>query len=322
MVKVAIFGAGAIGSLFAAYFRNAGIAVGVVARGAHGDVLVRRGLTLKRAYDGREMVFEDIDVIREPSRLGDYPVVVLSVKTYDLEGVMGDFKEHGILDEDAHVLCILQNGLGNEAVVRRFYSRIPIIRFITSNGAMMPEPGTVIHTGEGRTFIGIHDENGSKISAGILDRFHDALKYNGLHVEISNEIARHVWGKAIINCGINAVGAMYRVKNGEILRNPILLEISRKIVGEAIKVARARGELEDPGYDGWMEVRRVMERTRENRNSMLQDIEKGRKTEINFINGIISKLGSEIGIETPWNDAITLIIQGFETLNQRKEKKP
>ena len=115
-----------------------------------------------------------------------------------------------------------------------------------------------------------------------------------------------------MNAGINPVGALFQVENGRILETPELLTISEHLTSEAVAVARAGKFIKK--FDGLVAVKSVLERTGGNRNSMLQDRERGRPSEIEFINGAIVRHGRELGVATPWNEMIVEIIRGFESL--------
>jgi len=128
-----------------------------------------------------------------------------------------------------------------------------------------------------------------------------------------------LWDKLIINVGINALTAITRMKNGEILKIPETRNIMIEAVKEAVNIAKALNiklEIKD-------HVRKtieVAEATANNKSSMLQDIERRKKTEIDYINGAIVKLGKKLGIKTPVNKTLTALVKAIESKFQSKNK--
>jgi 2-dehydropantoate 2-reductase len=140
----------------------------------------------------------------------------------------------------------------------------------------------------------------------------DMLKNCGFDVRASDNIEGVVWTKTLVNCGINPVGALTGFKNGEVYSNPELRGLVIRLVEEAVEIVKALGiELttEDP-------VRYALgtaKATGDNINSMLQDIQAGKRTEIDSITGEIIRLGKELGIETPSNESVYALVKAIES---------
>ena len=162
-MRIAIFGAGSIGSLFAAYLAEAGAKVGVVAREAHGRKIQKEGLKLVRTFSGEKFVIKGLEVITDIGRLDAYDALIVSVKAFDLQGVLAEIQSNGLLKKPGKVLGLIQNGLGNEEIAREVFPDIPLFRVITTNGAMLEGPARVSHTGLGDTYIGAWDDIGIDI---------------------------------------------------------------------------------------------------------------------------------------------------------------
>jgi 2-dehydropantoate 2-reductase len=132
----------------------------------------------------------------------------------------------------------------------------------------------------------------------------------GLPTGVTNNIEGTVWTKILINAGINPFGALTGMKNGELMMFPELKELMVETVIEGTKVARKINvKLEG---DPVSLMLKTAEMTAQNRNSMLQDVEKGKRTEIDFINGAISNLGKRMGVKTPLNNMLTSLVKGLE----------
>lgn len=313
-VKVAIVGCGAIGSLFAAYLAQHKVKVGIIARKWHSDAIVSNGLEVKRLFAGRSFNVKKIRVLTGYEELWDYDLIIISVKTFDLFETLKQLKKTKIIEHERHCIGILQNGLGNENLVRAIFPLVPIIRFITSNGAFLQGPSKVIHTGLGDTYIGTWDKVYEGRLKPLMESFKEKFEEAHNPVHVTDDIKAKTWEKAIINCGINPVGAIFKVPNGTILKIPELKQISEKIIEEAMNVAEKGNFLKD--FDGLNATFEVMKNTEKNKNSMLQDLEKGRITEIDFINGTIAKTAKNLGIPAPLNGTIVNIIHGIESVHR------
>ncbi|MFX0103725.1 MAG: ketopantoate reductase family protein, partial [Candidatus Hodarchaeota archaeon] len=275
-MKIAIVGAGAIGSLFAGYLARLKVKVGIIARKWHGDAIVSNGLEVNRIFAGRSFNVKKIRVLTGFEELWDYDLILISVKTFDLFDVLKKLKDAKIIEHDRHCIGLLQNGLGNENVVRAIFPQIPIIRFITSNGAFLQGPSKVIHTGLGNTYVGSWDKANEERLKPLMELFKAKFEEASNPVHITSEIKAKTWEKAIINCGINPVGAIFKVPNGIILKIPELKQISEKIIQEALQVAEKGNFLKN--FDGLNATFEVMKNTAKNKNSMLQDLEHNRIT--------------------------------------------
>jgi 2-dehydropantoate 2-reductase len=193
-----------------------------------------------------------------------------------------------------------------------------IIRAVTSNGGLIEKPGRIIHTGKGITKIGLPFTNKLDLdNLSLEDDFKDLkalteiLNKSGLETEYVEDIIKESWEKVFVNIGINAFGALTRLKNGQLLQNENLKLLMGEAVKEAIKIAELKKvNLSKKDY---LEVMYgVAEKTSENKNSMLQDVLKGKNTEIDYINGRIVKYAQELGIRVPINETLTYLIKGLE----------
>ncbi|GAF76047.1 unnamed protein product, partial [marine sediment metagenome] len=141
----------------------------------------------------------------------------------------------------------------------------------------------------------------------------------GIHTEISSNIMRALWSKVLVNVGINPLTALTGLRNGELLDHPEIRQVMKRAVEEAMMVAQSLGiEME---FDNPVEkVYEVAEATAANRSSMLQDVERGRKTEIDALNGAIVELGRRIGVDTPVNETLVAAVKGLESVRTGLEK--
>lgn len=316
-MKILIIGAGSLGCLFGAKLALAGHSVFAYVSSRHRDHFLAEGLRLSSLQGETTLVpnfhlappLESFAV-----EIGDEmpEICIIATKTYSLDGVCKEYKP--ILDLFPRVV-LLQNGLGNEAVVQKYFPNISLFRLITSNGAFMKTIGHVIHTGESQTFLcnTTHGEIDDKLPRdSVVEDFFTALTQAGFHPEWGENPLEIIWRKALINIGINAFGALTGLPNGSLLDVETLPDIITDTVKEALKIAKVLKIPLDLTFDYIGAVFTVIRATKGNKNSMLQDILKTGPTEIAYINGKIVEYGKEQQIPTPYNALLTALIRGLE----------
>ncbi len=312
-LRICIVGTGSLGSLIAGYLAIGGVACSIVAREPQASAIAARGIEIKQVFSGKTINVRNVRVLGSIGEIDACDVIILGMKAFDVQTALGSLRDARVVDPSRSTLLLMQNGIGIEDIARAAFPDVPLIRMTTTNGALLVQPGVVHHTGAGDIHLGFWDGVRHAGDELVITRINQAFKRAGLMINISPVMHQKVWEKVIVNAGINPVGAMFKVPNGRIKAIPELRNISKHLTSEAIAVARAGNFIEN--FDGFATVRSVMENTASNRNSMLQDIERGRRTEIEFINGAVARHGKQLSIETPWNDAVVEIIHGFEALS-------
>lgn len=326
-IKIGIIGAGSIGSLFGGYLSllNTNIYCTEIiffCRKSHADEINGNGLILQKGQT--ELKINKIKAFKNWEEFKDFIIkeskftfdfIFLTTKTYDIETAVAEYHE---LIKASKWLVILQNGIGNEEIVSKYCIKKKIIRIVTTNGALLDKPGHVIHTGIGITKIGFAFQkdlnlNDMELKEAQLDLrvLGDLLNLASLETIIVDDIIKECWEKIFVNVGINAFGALTHLTNGKLLENEGIKRLMGEAVNEAFRVAEmkrinlSKKDFISLTYD-------VAEKTSENINSMLQDILKGKNTEIDFINGRIVKLAKGLGVDTPINEFLTYLIKGLE----------
>jgi 2-dehydropantoate 2-reductase len=302
-VKIVIVGSGAIGSLYGAFLSLAeDNEVVLIGRNPHITAVKEKGLTIKGVMGQHHL---DIEASEDAGSIRAADLVLITTKTYDTVPAALSAKH---LAESGAYFLLIQNGLGTEERVAEALSTTRVLRATTCMGALQTEPGTVEATGCGLTEVGSHYEENAEFVEKIARMLEDA----GFDVRSSNNIQGVVWTKTLVNCGINPVGALTGLSNGEVYRNQQLRGLIVRLVEEAAKVVEALGiELttEDP-------VRYALgtaKATGDNINSMLQDLRAKKRTEIDAITGEIIRLGKELGIETPSNESVYALVKAIES---------
>jgi 2-dehydropantoate 2-reductase len=193
----------------------------------------------------------------------------------------------------------MQNGLYSENIVKDIVGdRCLVLRGITNVGATFLEPGKVQFSNLSSTKI----EN-SDISEELAENFDKC----GLRCSVSENIKQDIWKKLILNCVLNPVSAILRVENGKIA-DERLNTLKKLIVDECLKVA----EKDDVRFDiDFVKIINDVIKDSRNLSSMHQDMLKGKKTEIDYLNGAVVELGKKYGIECPVNEALVVIVNGM-----------
>jgi 2-dehydropantoate 2-reductase len=302
-MKITIVGAGAMGSLFGGLLSESGNEVYLLdIWKEHVETINKNGLWIEGLSGDR---FIKAKAVTEPKEIGvTFDLIIIFVKSYHTESAA---KNISLLVGENTSILTLQNGLGNFEILSDIFGSEKVIAGTTSYGATMLGPGRVRHAGIGPTIIG--ELNGQTIAR--TEKIAHTLTQAGIKTDTSNNVLGLVWSKLLINVGINALGVLIRVKNGELIQGKYSLRLQRELVEEALEVAKRKG-IKLVHQDMVKEVALICEKTITNINSMLQDVLKKRKTEIDFINGAIVREGERLNISTPVNQVITDLIKAIE----------
>ena len=269
---------------------------------AHVDAIARNGLAIEDAATGAVTIARP-RASADPAAVEGSQVLVFFVKSTATEAAAAQFAARAGRDT---IALTLQNGLGNEGIIRRFFGSPRTAAGVTSQGATFLGPGRVRHAGKGPTHIAMADGENQKLAA-----LAQALDSAGFETHVEKDVASLVWSKLVINVGINALTAINGQPNGKLLETEEGKAVMADLVAEAVAVAKAGG-VALAYADPLATVYEVAGRTGANRSSMLQDFDKGRETEIEFMNGAIVREAASRGIPVPVNLTITRLIKMME----------
>jgi len=299
-MRFLVVGPGAMGCLFAGRLKMAGHEVTLLDyRPERANLLNSNGIRIEGI--GGEATVQVPVITGKPAGTPD--AVLVCVKAGKTHAAVEKLAHQ--LPEKAHVLT-LQNGLGNMDVLREIFGEHRVLGGVTAEGATLLGPGHIRHAGKGDTIIGPlgpFPESIEKIVA--------AFKTAGFNSRAVENIDAMIWGKLIINVGINGLTAITRLRNGRLPEVSGTLRVMKDAVAEAEKVAIAMG-IQLPYPDPLEKVIDVCRATAGNVASMLQDILSQRKTEVKYINGAIVKQGKATGIPTPVNNTITSLVEALQ----------
>lgn len=295
-------GAGAMGCLYGGHLAEAGVDVSLMdVWREHVDAINAKGLHMTGVSGDRVV---HVPATIDPETVGEIDLMLLFVKSYDTAQAMRD--SGPLIGGDTCVLT-LQNGLGNLEAITEVVGAGRVLGGTTSHGSTLVGPGEIRHAGVGPTVIGTLDGGSRSMAETAADMFNGA----GLQTRVSGDVRGDIWGKVLVNLGINALTALTGLRNGQLLEIPELRLLMRLAVEEGMMVAEADG-VDLSIIDHVAHVYEVAEATGANRSSMLQDVDRGRRTEIDALNGAVVGLGEKLGVETPVNRALTSLVKGLE----------
>ena len=290
--KVIVLGAGAIGSYYGSALSR-GADVLLVGRKGHVDAINEGCLEVSGAMEGSFPV----EASKELNQVPDDSLIVLTTKAYDIEEAVNGIR--GLLKPGATIL-VLQNGLGNEELVQALVGpEVKVARGLASTGVEFLAPGR-IEVKLVRETVLPNTEIGGRIG-----RLFDSC---GLEARLSDTMDVEIWRKLTMNCVINPLTALFRVPNTEIAVEG-LRGVRRGIVDECVEVSASVGVILEGNLEdeiAWAAA------SYSNVSSMCQDILKGRRTEIGFLNGKVGEIGRDHGVPTPVNDVLTALIRFME----------
>jgi len=300
-MKIAIIGAGAMGSLFGGYLSQKNDVYLVDIWEAHVNAVNEQGLKIEEK-SGELRVFHP-KATTDASSVGAIDLAIVFVKSIQTAEAME--KNSSLIGPDTIVLS-LQNGYGNDADICRFVEKKNVILGTTAHGCTMKGPGHVYHAGVGLNHIGpILGDCAAAVKVA------DVLTACDLKTDVSSDVMKLIWSKLFVNVGINAITALLKMPNICIAENPYANALSKELVYEAVKTANAGGADFDPSQV-FANVIDIARATGANQSSMLQDVLKNRKTEIGKINGAIIKESEIQHVDVPVNSTIVKLIQALE----------
>lgn len=295
--KVAVVGAGAVGGYFGGMLARAGVPVVLIGRASLVDAVNQSGLCLDTIHF-QETVHPQAS--SDLSAAAGAEVVLFCVKTTATATTAKQLAE--LVSKDA-VIVSLQNGVNNAEEIRAA-SGIDALPAVVYVAASVPAPGHIKHLGRGDLVVGIQDARSAKIAK----LFNDAK----IPCRLSDNIEGELWTKLIWNCALNAVSGLGRVTYGEIIASADAKQVVEAVVYETLNVARAKG-IHPPGLGdpraalaGSFKIAEQMSGTR---SSTAQDMERGKRTEIDALNGYVARVGKELGVPTPVNHALYTLVK-------------
>ena len=295
--RIAVVGAGAVGGYFGGMFARAGAPIVFIGRKHFADAVNSKGLVLDKA-EGPERIRATATV--EMSAVRDCPLILFCVKANNTSATATQMAT--FVRPDTTVVC-LQNGVDNSDQVRAVanVAAVPAAVYVAVS---VPESGRVKHLARGDLIIGPPSERTTHL-AGLFIRA-------GIPCDVSENIEGELWLKLLRNCALNAISALGHARYGEIAQDTNAKHLMRSVVDEVLSVARAARVVmpgihdRESGMDAAMELAMQMA---DAFSSTAQDLNRGRPTEIDALNGYVVRRGAELGVPVPVNHALFTLVK-------------
>jgi len=289
--KIFALGAGAIGSSYGALISRKND-VTLIGRNSHVQAIKTKGLEISGDIQESFFIKAETEIREIPSNT----LILLATKAYDSAQALTQVTN--LLKNDTTIV-ILQNGIGNKELVRRIVGdKIETVRGLAMVGAEFSEPGKITFW-NGETIL-----EQTETSMRIAELFNES----GLKTRVSHRFETELWNKLVVNCVVNPLTAILRVRDNEIAVDA-LKWLRHEIIDECVKVGQAEGIRFEPDLKEAVD-KKILQYT--NFSSMCQDIMKEKTTEIDFLNGKIVELGRKHQILTPINEILVSLIKSME----------
>lgn len=305
--RIAVVGAGAVGGYFGGMLADAGAPVVMIGRKPFVDAVSRDGLFLDTLQFQKRV---RVEASSQLSAAEGADLVLFCVKTTDNVSASRELAPY--LASNAVVLSF-QNGVDNVEQIRAAagIEALPVVVYVA---ASVPQPAYVKHNGRGDLVIGPESERTKRL-AKIFERAK-------IPCRITDNIEGELWVKFIANCALNAISALGQARYRQIAASADARQVVERVVNEVLAVARAAGILL-PGVDGpeaaFTGAMKIATQMAGQLSSTGQDINRGKKTEIDALNGLISRRGAELGVPTPVNHALYTLVNLLEARERTSE---
>lgn len=325
-LKIVIAGAGAMGQMLGLFLTRGGAEVSLVVRRKEvKDVLENQGLSFKvYGEDDSEDAVSKNEPVKIKTYVGsdgikDCDVVFITAKGTDTEAVLQSIKP--IIGGNTYV-CSLQNGIGNVDIIKKYVKEENVYYGCMNLSATIVSPGHL----EGSLFDGTCIYLGSVVKGRKQEKtgreIAEAFIKGGLSAEYTDDIDKEVWNKLLVNIAVNATCGLVRLRGGEAGTDSDFISVSVDMIKEAIAVAEKLGVHVD--FNAFMSqvLPKASKTSGAHYPSMAQDMMvKRTKTEIDFINGAIARLGDELGVPVPVNKTVARLVRTYQN-NYSKQFYP
>ncbi|CAB3783863.1 2-dehydropantoate 2-reductase [Paraburkholderia caffeinitolerans] len=296
-MKIAIMGAGAVGCFFGGMLARAGNDVVLIGRAQHVEAVERDGLRLEAQSFDERIGHPHLSASTEAAAVAGADLVLFCVKSTDTESAGASIAPH--LRADTLVLT-LQNGVDN---AERLRTVIPqdVAAAVVYVATEMAGPGHVRHHGRGELVI--EPARGSLAAA-------LALIEAGVPTEISANVRGALWAKLIVNCAYNALSAISQLPYGRLVEGVGVRDAMQDVLAECVAVAHADGVTLPPDVDA--SVQRIAQTMPGQYSSTAQDLARGKRSEIDHLNGFVARRGAALGVATPANRLLHALVKLIE----------
>lgn len=306
IVKIAIIGAGAMGSIYGAYLSKRHEVFLIDKNEIIVDHINQRGLTLQE--EGKDTVYHPQAFITSQG-LGKMDLVILFVKALYSKAALTENRE--IMDENT-CLMTLQNGSGHEDILQEAAPLKRIVIGTTEDNGCVLSPGNVRHGGTGRTNIGMLTTDGQEI----LLKLKEAFDSCGFDTRIHDNIQQLIWDKLFTNISLSAVTGILQVPMGFIAADHYAWEMTRQLLHEAVGVAQQMGLFFNE-QEILKRIRKTSEDNPQGETSIYSDLKNGRLTEVDTISGSVVRAAAKQKLAVPAHQFLVNMVHAMEVRNKK-----
>jgi 2-dehydropantoate 2-reductase len=303
-MKIAVMGAGAVGCYFGGMLARVGHAVTLIGRLQHVEAVNRDGLWLESLKFAE---FIPLSASTTVHAARDADLILFCVKTPDSAAAACDLAQY---IKPGAVIISLQNGVDNVTRIRPNVAGL-VIPSVVYVAATMTGPGRIKHGGRGELIIGLEDAALAKAHRPTLDAIAAVCARAAIPCRVADNIEGDMWEKLLMNCAYNAISALGRAHYGRIAKNAPAMETAIAAAKEVLAVAKASG-VSMPDRDLIDAAAKLALMMTTATSSTAQDIARGKRTEIDFLNGFIVERGKALGVATPVNQTLHAMVKLLE----------
>jgi 2-dehydropantoate 2-reductase len=311
-MKVLVVGLGAVGTVFSCFLKEHGHRVAGLELEPVAEIIGRQGVRVTGIWGDHAAKLDELATSAEQIPDRDFDLVIVTVKSFDTEQVSAQIAE--LLGPNTYVF-LAQNGYGNYEAAARSVPEEKIILGRVIFGAETLGPGSSAVTVSADDLVLGSPKN--LIDHRVLEGFAMMIDDSGISAQASERVMEYVWGKIIYNLALNSLGAILEVNYGKLAEIEHSRILMNSIIRETFAVLQAMGQRTLwPDAEAFIHdfYNRLVPTTAAHHASMLQDIRRGRKTEIDALNGAIVELGRKYGIATPVNEVVATLVKAKESL--------
>ncbi len=323
-MKILIYAAGAVGLGIGSCLIKAGADVSIVARKETVRWLKKEGLIrdgIFGEYRAKPNSFRAFSSLKELS--SRYRYILVCCKSFDTRQCAKDLSEKKDILEDNSAIVLFQNGWGNAEIFSDFFEKDLIYNARVITGFERKKPNHVSITVHADS-IHIGSLFGGDLSK--IEPLCKLISAGGIPCSVSSSIEKDLWAKMLYNCLLNPLSAILKVPYGRLAQDSNTKSIMNNIAREIFLVMKAAGyKTYWESAEQYLEVfyRELIPKTADHRSSMLQDIEKGKRTEIESLNGAVIRIAEKKGISVPYNTAVYSMVKFLEEgVSPQKEEIP
>jgi 2-dehydropantoate 2-reductase len=303
-MKIVIVGAGAMGSVFGARLAESGCETVLLdVRADVVEAIESSGITVRR--DGTERRVP-VRATMDAASVGRVDIALIFVKSFHTVAAAESIRP---LVDDSTIVATLQNGLGNARILAEIFDPGQVVQGVTAESGTSLGPGIVDHPGSAPTYVG--PVAGNSLTAS--ESFAEVLRSAGFDAQATLDIETEIWKKLVIGASTLPAPALLGLACGPLMRHPQLHELVDDTAREVVAVARAKG-LEVDAEERVAYIHDLLMEVEDAKGSMVQDIEAGRRTEIDVINGGIVLEADAHGVPVPINRTLVALVKGWESI--------